>query len=64
MSKRGMFTFFVGLIVVMLGVGGIEHSITDSELLNAGAIAVVGLLIARLPNTDSGKILFCVCTCC
>jgi uncharacterized membrane protein len=48
MSKRGMFTFFVGLIVVMLGVGGIEHSITDSELLNAGAIAVVGLLITAV----------------
>jgi hypothetical protein len=43
-----MFTFFVGLIVVMLGVGGIEHSITDSELLNAGAIAVVGLLITAV----------------
>ena len=48
MNKRGMFMFFVGLIVVMLGVGGIEHSITDSELLNAGAIAVVGLLITAV----------------
>ena len=40
--------FFVGLIVVMLGVGGIEHSITDRELLNAGLIAVVGLLITAV----------------
>ena len=48
MNKRGMFMFFVGLIVVMLGVGGIEHSITDSELMNAGAIAVVGLLITAV----------------
>ena len=47
-SKRGMFMFFVGLVVVMLGVGGIEHSMTDRELMNAGAVAVVGLLITAV----------------
>jgi hypothetical protein len=43
-----MFMFFVGLVVTMLGVGGIEHSMTDRELMNAGAVAVVGLLITAV----------------
>lgn len=40
--KEG-FMFVTGLLLTMFGVGGIENSMTDSELLSALAVAVVGL---------------------
>lgn len=43
---KGMWLFVFGLLLTLGGVGGIEHSVTDAELMNAGAVAVVGLLIA------------------
>lgn len=37
------FMFFTGLITTMFGVGGVENSITDSQLLSALAVSVTGL---------------------
>ncbi len=36
---------FTGLILVMGGVGGIENSITDTELLSSTAISVLGCAV-------------------
>ena len=35
--------FILGLILTMFGVGGVENSIADSELLSSVAVAVLGL---------------------
>lgn len=40
---QAMFVFITGLLVTMLGVGGVESSITNTELLQALAVAVTGL---------------------
>lgn len=40
---RVMFLFLTGLITTMFGVGGVENSITDTELLQALAVSVTGL---------------------
>ena len=40
---QAMFVFIVGLLVTMLGVGGVESSITNTELLQALAVAATGL---------------------
>ena len=37
------FMFFTGLITTMFGVGGVENSLTDTELLQALAVSVTGL---------------------
>lgn len=37
----GLFMF--GLILTMFGVGGVEASITDTELLSAVAVSALGL---------------------
>lgn len=37
------FMFFTGLMVTMFGVGGIEQSITDLELLQSIGVSVTGL---------------------
>lgn len=37
----GLFIF--GLILTMFGVGGVENSITDMELLSAVAVSALGL---------------------
>jgi uncharacterized membrane protein len=42
-EKQGMFVFVVGLILTMFAVGGVENSITDSELLTSVLVAVTGL---------------------
>ncbi len=42
-EKQAMFVFIVGLLVTMLGVGGVENSITNTELLQSLAVAVTGL---------------------
>ena len=40
---QAMFVFIVGLLVTMLGVGGVENSITDAELLQSVLVSVTGL---------------------
>jgi hypothetical protein len=45
-SSTAMILFFLGLILTMFGVGGVENSLTDTELLQALAVSVVGLGIA------------------
>ena len=40
-----MFVFITGLVLTMLGVGGIEGSITDEALLSGVLISTVGLSI-------------------
>ncbi len=37
------FMFFLGLITTMFGVGGVEHSFTDTELLQSIAVSLTGL---------------------
>ncbi len=36
---------FMGIILTAGGVGGIEHSATDTELLQSTAVSVLGLLL-------------------
>ena len=44
MSERSaMFLVFTGLVTTMFGVGGVEHSISNVELLQSLAVSVVGL---------------------
>lgn len=45
-TNAAMFIFVVGMIVTLFGVGGIEASITDTELAQSIAVALVGLLLA------------------
>ena len=45
MTERGAFAVFIaGLLLTMLGVGGVENSITDSELFSSVVVSVLGLL--------------------
>jgi hypothetical protein len=37
------FMLFTGIVVTMLGAGGVENSVTNVELLQSLAVAVVGL---------------------
>jgi uncharacterized membrane protein len=41
--KTGMFLFITGLLLTLGGVGGIEHSITDDELISGVIASAVGL---------------------
>jgi hypothetical protein len=45
MSKdtRVFFMFAVGLVTTMFGVGGIEHSLTNTELLQGIGVSITGL---------------------
>jgi hypothetical protein len=44
MSERSaMFLVITGIITVMFGVGGVENSITNVELLQSLAVSMVGL---------------------
>jgi hypothetical protein len=38
-----MFVFLVGIVITLLGVGGVESSITAAELMTAVLVAVTGL---------------------
>ena len=40
---RVMFMFITGLVTTMFGVGGVENSFTNVELLQALAVSVTGL---------------------
>jgi len=42
-EKQGMFVVIVGMIITAFAVGGVENSITDSELLQSVLVAVTGL---------------------
>ena len=44
-EKSAMFVAMVGLIMTLGGVGGIENSITNAELLDSLIVAVVGLMV-------------------
>ncbi len=37
------FMFITGLITTMFGVGGVENSLTDTELLQSIAVSLTGL---------------------
>lgn len=37
------FMMFTGIVTTMLGVGGVEHSTTNTELLQGIALGLVGL---------------------
>jgi uncharacterized membrane protein len=37
------FMMFTGIVTTMLGVGGVENSITNTELLQGLAVSLVGL---------------------
>ena len=40
-----MLSFILGLITVMFGVGGIENSVSNTDLALSIAVAVAGLLL-------------------
>lgn len=37
--------FMLGLVLTMFGVGGVENSITNTELLSSVAVSALGLLV-------------------
>ena len=43
--KTAMFVTMTGLIVAAFGVGGVENSITNGELVQATIVAAVGLAV-------------------
>lgn len=44
MSERSQFFLIItGLLLTMLGVGGVENSLTNTELLQSIAVSAVGL---------------------
>ena len=43
-SKAATFVIIAGLILTMGGVGGIENSLDDSQLLGSMLVAILGLL--------------------
>ncbi len=43
-SKQAMYVFIVGLLITFGAVGGIEQSVTNTELMSSMCIAIVGLL--------------------
>ena len=40
---KTFFVFITGLITTMFGVGGVEHSLTDTELLQSIGVSLTGL---------------------
>lgn len=44
-SSTAMFVFITGLLVTFGAVGGIEQSVTDTDLLSSMVIAIVGLAV-------------------
>jgi arginine exporter protein ArgO len=46
MSERSVFFLIImGILLTMLGVGGVENSITNMELLQSIAVSGLGLLL-------------------
>ena len=44
-SKQSMFVFIVGLLITFGAVGGIEQSVTNTDLMSSMVIAIVGLAV-------------------
>lgn len=44
-ERQGMFVFLVGLLFTAFGVGGVEHSITDADLVTSVIVAATGLAV-------------------
>jgi hypothetical protein len=44
-EKSTFFVAMLGLILTMFGVGGIEQSITNTELLSSLAVSVLGMAL-------------------
>jgi hypothetical protein len=44
-EKSTFFVAMLGLILTMFGVGGIEQSITNTELVSSLAVSVLGLAL-------------------
>lgn len=44
-QTQGMILFVLGLIATGFGVGGVEHSLTNGELMLATLVAAVGLTV-------------------
>jgi hypothetical protein len=44
-KPSAFFVIIVGLLVTIAGVAGIEASMNDLGLMNAGAVALVGILV-------------------
>jgi hypothetical protein len=44
-KPSAFFLIIAGLIVTLAGVAGIEASMNDLGLMNAGAVALVGILV-------------------
>ena len=42
---QGTIRFFLGLLITMFGVGGVENSVTDPQLLMTVGVCIVGLFI-------------------
>lgn len=45
-TNAAMFLFVMGMILTLFGVGGMEASVTDSELAQSLVVAGLGLLLA------------------
>lgn len=43
-TKGAMFVFIAGLILTLGGVGGVEHSMTNDDLVGSMLLAILGLL--------------------
>jgi hypothetical protein len=43
-SKQAMFVFIVGLLITFGAVGGIEQSVSNTDLMSSMMIAILGLL--------------------
>jgi hypothetical protein len=43
-SKQAMFVFIVGLIITFGAVGGIEQSVSNTDLMSSMVFAILGLL--------------------
>lgn len=43
-DSQAMIFVVMGILLTLLGVGGIEHSVTDTELLQSLAVSGLGLL--------------------
>lgn len=44
-TRTGFGLMIMGLLLALFGVGGVENSITNTELLSAVAVAVLGLAL-------------------
>jgi hypothetical protein len=43
-SKQAMFVFIAGLLITFGAVGGIEQSVSNTDMISCMVVAIVGLL--------------------